>query len=76
MKKKSVKEFRELKAHLEMIQEELLMKSLEELEERYVLVSESRTSFKFKELYGRHIFKELVEPMADKFLFMSSTIFG
>lgn len=71
---KSVKEYREFKEHLESIQEELMLKTIEELDERYVLVSESRTSFKFKELYGRHIFKELVEPMADKFLFLSSTI--
>ena len=46
---------------------------LAELEEQYVFVPD-KTFFRFKELYGARIFKSLVEPLADKFLFMSSTI--
>lgn len=71
---RSIKDVRELREHRQSIVEQLSAKSLIEIDDRYVLVNESKTSFKFKELYGRHIFKELVEPMADKFLFMSSTI--
>ncbi len=71
---RSIKDLRELKEHRQAIIEQLISKDIGEVDSRYVLVNESKTSFKFKELYGRHIFKELVEPMADKFLFMSSTI--
>ncbi len=71
---RAIKDLRELKEHRANIVEYLLSKPSEEVDMRYVLVNESKTSFKFKELYGKHIFKELVEPMADKFLFMSSTI--
>ncbi len=69
-----IRDCRELAEHLEAIHEQLLAKPIEEIDSRYVLVTENKTSFKFKELYGRHIFRELIEPMADKFLFMSSTI--
>ena len=48
-------------------------KSLEDLHEEYVLVPD-KTNFKFKELYGKRVFNSLVKPMANKFLFMSSTI--
>lgn len=71
---RAIKDIKELKSHLESINEQLVMKPIEEVDSRYVLVNEGRTSFKFKELYGKHIFKELVMPMADRFLFMSSTI--
>lgn len=46
---------------------------LAELQEQYVFVPD-KTFFRFKELYGARIFTELVNPLADKFLFMSSTI--
>lgn len=69
-----IKDLKELTDHLRAINEDLMTKDIEELDYRYVLVSENKTSFKFKELYGRHIFKDFVRPMADKFLFMSSTI--
>lgn len=46
---------------------------VKDLEAEYVFISD-KTSFRFKELYGARIFKSLVEPCADKFLFMSSTI--
>lgn len=52
---------------------ELLMTDYRDIHDQYVLVSD-KMSFKFKELYGKNVFHELVKPMADKFLFMSSTI--
>lgn len=52
---------------------ELIFRKYEEIQEEYVLVSDY-DSFKFKELYGKKVFQEVVKPMANKFLFMSSTI--
>ncbi len=69
-----LKDTKELGDHIESIEEQLLAKPIHELDERYVMVADSKTSFKFKELYGKHIFKALMEPMADRFLFMSATI--
>lgn len=43
------------------------------LKETYVLTYEA-ASFRLKNLYADGIFAELVDPMADRFLFMSSTI--
>lgn len=52
---------------------ELLISTKHEIKQEYVLVCDKK-SFKFKELYGKNIFHSLIKPMADKFLFMSSTI--
>lgn len=52
---------------------EFVLNGLDQIEERYVFVPDKHF-FKYKEIYGKHVFKELVEPMADRFLFMSSTI--
>lgn len=71
---RAIKNLRELKEQKQAITEQLLSKDIGEVDARYVLVNENRTSFKFKELYGRHVFRELIEPMADKFVFFSSTI--
>ena len=65
---------KELVNHKEMINEQLLIPTFEQVYEDYVLVNEGKTLFKFKELYGKRNFKQIVEPMADRFLFMSSTI--
>lgn len=70
----SISLLKELVNHKEMINEQLLTTTKESINEEYVLVNENKTSFKFKELYGKRNFKKFVEPMADKFLFMSSTI--
>jgi ATP-dependent DNA helicase DinG len=51
----------------------LVMMPLSELQDEYVFVPD-RTFFRFKELYGARIFKSLLDPLADRFLFMSSTI--
>jgi Type III restriction enzyme, res subunit. len=53
--------------------ESLVLTPILELKDEYVFMPD-KTYFKFKELYGRRVFKSLVEPCADKFLFMSSTI--
>jgi Rad3-related DNA helicase len=45
----------------------------EDLEKKFVLVF-SDMQFEFKRLTGAFSFKNIVEPMADQFLFMSSTI--
>lgn len=63
---------KELTTHAESI-DNLCRLSIEEIKEEFVLVQE-KNSFKFKELYGKNVFHSLVKPMADKFIFMSSTI--
>ena len=65
---------KELVAHNDSINEQLILQPYETVYNEYVLINESNTVFKFKELYGRKNFKKYVLPMADKFLFMSSTI--
>lgn len=67
-----ISKYTELTTHLASITEFLLLGN-DAISERYVFVPD-KTFFKFKELYGKHVFRELVEPMAEKFLFMSSTI--
>ncbi len=65
---------KELVNHNDMIHDQLILVPFEQIYEDYVLVNEGKTVMKFKELYGRRNFKRFVEPMADRFLFMSSTI--
>lgn len=64
--------YKEIKMHIASI-DELRSLGLEEIKHRYVITGEDR-SFKFKELYGKNVFHQIVKPMADKFLFISSTI--
>lgn len=64
----------ELANHRDMLLEQILNEPFEQVYEDYVLVNEGKNLFKFKELYGKRNFKQIVEPMAEKFLFMSSTI--
>lgn len=68
-----IKTLHEMVKHNEEIEENLLNQSMESINNRYVLVSD-KTMIKFKELYGRQVFKNFVEPVADRFLFLSSTI--
>jgi ATP-dependent DNA helicase DinG len=70
----SIALLKELTNHREMIQEQLMIPDFETIYADYVLVNEGKTAFKFKELYGKRNFRQFVEPMADKFLFMTSTI--
>jgi ATP-dependent DNA helicase DinG len=46
---------------------------VKELVKTYVLIP-SKGKFSLKELYGKNAFNNIMKPMADKFLFMSSTI--
>ena len=71
---KFISTYKELRDHLNVIQQDLLLLGYEEASERFVFIREHDKSFKFKELYGKNIFADIVEPMADRFLFMSSTI--
>lgn len=65
---------KELTNHSDMISEQILSVPFDEVYEDYVLVPENKTAFKFKELYGRRNFRKFVLPMADRFMFMTSTI--
>lgn len=69
---KNIKDYKSAVEHLEQITQ-LTSKDIKLIEKVYVLVSDSNY-FKFKELYGKHIFKKLVLPKANRFLFLSSTI--
>lgn len=67
-----IREFEEMKEQHARLSA-IVATPMEELLEHYVYVPDN-TFFKFKELYGARIFKSLINPLADKFLFMSSTI--
>lgn len=51
----------------------LLLYNKDGLEDNFVLINDSK-SFSVKELYGGKAFHSIIEPRAEKFLFMSSTI--
>jgi ATP-dependent DNA helicase DinG len=67
-----VLKYKEVKDHLASM-DEFVSLGKDEIDKRYVYVPD-KTYFKFKELYGKNIFNNIVKPMADRFLFMSSTI--
>lgn len=67
-----IKEYEAMKEQFERL-EYLTKMPIAELTEQYVFIPD-KTFFKYKELYGKRIFKSLVDPLADRFLFMSSTI--
>jgi len=69
---KLLREYNSLEDHIDDVSEFLAM-PLMDVEENFVLVHD-KTMMKFKRITGAHGFKNIVEPMADKFLFMSSTI--
>lgn len=66
--------YKEYVKHRDTILEQLLEPPIESVYEQYVLVNEGKTAFKIKELYGKRNFRQFVEPMAERFLFMTSTI--
>jgi len=59
-------------SHIGAINEYLAL-TPDELLLKYVLIKD-KTYFKFKPLYGKDLFVKYIKPMADRFLFMSSTI--
>lgn len=73
--KAETKKLQEFEALVDHIDEVCVMLAYEqiEVEKNFVLVHEPLT-FQFKRLYGAYTFHRLVKPMANKFLFMSSTI--
>jgi ATP-dependent DNA helicase DinG len=66
------KNYKEFKEHIALVNN-LLTQGHEQIHERFVFVPE-KMSFRFRELYGRTVFHGMVKPMAERFLFMSSTI--
>ena len=69
---KTLREYNSLEDHIDDIAEFLHM-PLIDIEENFVLVHD-KTMMKFKHITGAENFHKIVEPKADKFLFMSSTI--
>jgi ATP-dependent DNA helicase DinG len=67
-----LEEFQKAEKHLMMV-ELLVDKSLENFANEHVLIHHPE-SFEIKELFARNIFSNFFEGVADKFLFMSSTI--
>jgi Rad3-related DNA helicase len=69
---KTKKEFKEVTRHKELVKR-LTKMSYEDVEKYYVLVTDDK-SFQFKEIYGAGLFKQILLPKANRFLFMSSTV--
>lgn len=68
----TIKEAEELGGHIADVLD-LTMRPDEYVDENFVLVWD-KTMFAFKRIGGSYSFHKIVKPMADKFLFMSSTI--
>jgi len=67
-----LKEIDELSSHVTEVLE-MSIRNIDYLNENFVLVWD-KTMFQFKRLKGSYSFKKIIEPMANRFLFMSSTI--
>lgn len=67
-----INKYKDIKDHWEKIIN-FTLKSDSEIKKEYVLIKD-KNFFKFKEIYGKNVFKKLVIPRADRFLFMSATI--
>lgn len=63
---------KDVKEHMAMLTEYTTM-NRNDLIEKFALIKD-KTYFKFKPLYGKEMFNTYMKPMADKFLFLSSTI--
>ncbi len=70
--KKFMKEYMSLAKHVGLTKSTLKM-DIQTFIQEFVLTKE-KTKFEFKRLYGRTAFNNILEDMAHKFLFMSSTI--
>lgn len=70
---KKIKDFIAMQRHYDTINENFLEFDIEDVSENFVMINGSK-KFNIKELYGKRIFHGSVKPMAEKFLFMSSTI--
>lgn len=69
---KTLRDYQALESHVDDVAEFMSL-PLDVIENAFVLVFD-KTSFKFKHLTGAYNFKHILQPMSDKFLFMSSTI--
>jgi Rad3-related DNA helicase len=68
-----LKNYLQLKDHIELVGE-FVSKTIEEVDDKYILNVDD-TQLKFKFLFGAENFHSILEPMAEKFLFLSATIF-
>ena len=68
----TLKEIDELSSHVNEVLE-MSIRTIDYLNENFVLVHD-KTMFQFKRLTGAYSFRKILEPMANRFLFMSSTI--
>jgi len=69
---KQLQDFDAFTDHVEETQM-IAVRTFEYMEENYVLTWD-KFGFQFKRLTGEYTFKKIMEPFADKFLFMSSTV--
>jgi Rad3-related DNA helicase len=69
---KTKKDYKDIARHRVLVRS-LTMKTLDAIQDYYVMVKEEH-GFKLKEIYGADLFKRILEPKGDRFLFMSSTI--
>jgi len=69
---KRIREYSRWEDHVDEIQEFVLTPE-QVLEKEYVLAFD-KTMFKYKQVTGARNFHDILEPQADRFLFMSSTI--
>ena len=69
---KILREYNKLEGHIDDLGE-FLCADVEYVEQNFVLVHDAST-MKFKRITGAHNFLQIMEPMAERFLFMSSTV--
>jgi Rad3-related DNA helicase len=67
-----INKLKDVVGHLDSLNEYTAM-TIDEILEKYALIRD-KSFFKFKPLYGKELFRQYINPMADRFLFMSSTI--
>ena len=70
---RSKRDFKRLTRHRDLVRT-LSEQSIDYISENYVLVTERGQKIMFKEIYGKRLFKSILQPKAERFLFMSSTI--
>lgn len=67
-----INKLKDIKEHITILGE-YLGEDRSKLIDKFALIKD-KTYFKFKPLYGKDMFNTYMKPMADRFLFMSSTI--
>ena len=69
---KQMKELESFAAHIDEVHE-MVLRTNSYIHDNFVLVWD-KMHFELKRLTGKHSFEKIIKPMADRFLFMSSTI--